>query len=47
MSITFKKIQDLVKRKETRISSHGYEELAEDDIFLREIMAGIEDARLS
>jgi len=46
MSKTFNKILSLIKRKEVRISSHGYDELAEDDIFFSEIMAGVENAKI-
>ena len=34
----------LVERGEVRISAHGYDELAEDDILVREVIAGIRDA---
>jgi hypothetical protein len=34
MSRTFEQIQDLVGREEIRISEHGYDELAMDDIFV-------------
>ena len=44
MSNTFKIILDLVGRKDIRISSHGYDELMEDDIFVRDILAGIDKA---
>jgi hypothetical protein len=41
MNQTFKQILDLIERGEIRISAHGYDELAEDDIFVKEIMAGV------
>lgn len=44
MSETFRIILSLVKRKEIIISSHGYDELAEDAIFVRDILAGINEA---
>ena len=44
MSDTFEAILDLVERKEIVISNHGYDELADDHIFVRDILAGIEDA---
>jgi hypothetical protein len=41
MSRTFEQIQDLVGRGEIRISEHGYNELAMDDIFVDAIFAGV------
>jgi hypothetical protein len=41
MSRTFEQIQDLVGRGEIRISEHGYDELAMDDIFVDAIFAGV------
>ena len=44
MSQTFQQILELIERDEVRISVHGYDELAEDDILVRDIMIGIKDA---
>ena len=44
MSDTFKAILDLIERKEIVISNHGYDELADDHIFVRDILAGIKEA---
>ncbi len=44
MSQTFQQILDLLVRSEVRISAHGYDELAADDILVRDILAGIESA---
>ena len=37
-------IRDLVARRDVRISSHGYEELAADGILVRDVLAGVDDA---
>jgi hypothetical protein len=44
MSKTFELILDLIERKDIKVSDHGYDELAEDDIFVREIMVGVANA---
>ena len=44
MSNTFELILDLIRRKDIKVSDHGYDELADDDIFVREIMAGVANA---
>ena len=40
MSRTFQLVRELVARREVRISEHGYDELAADDILVRDILAG-------
>ena len=46
MSKTFQKILDLIDRNELRISYHGYDELANDDIFVLDVLSGLKDARM-
>jgi len=43
MSQTFQLIQELVARREVRISAHGYDELAADDILVADILAGVQN----
>ena len=43
MSQTLLLIRELVARQEVRISDHGYDELAEDDILVSDIFAGVTD----
>lgn len=46
MSHTFKKIIELIKKGEIRISDHGYDELAEDDLLVKDIMAGVQHGKV-
>ena len=41
MSDTFAAIQALVRNGEIRISEHGYDEMVEDGLHAREVLAGI------
>ena len=44
MSRTFELILDLVRRKDVMISDHGYYELAEDGILVRDIITSVAKA---
>lgn len=44
MSATLESIRQLVATGEVRISDHGYDELAEEAIFVRDILEGIDNA---
>ena len=41
MSQTLSRVQALVDRGQVRISAHGYDELAADDIFIGDVIAGV------
>ena len=43
MSETLKRIRELVGRREVYVSDHGYGELANDGIFVQDILAGVLD----
>jgi len=44
LSKTFQEVIALVSRKQIIISNHGYDELAADEIRVRDIMSGIAEA---
>jgi hypothetical protein len=44
MSTTLERVLRLVEKQEVVISDHGYDEMGEDEIFVRDIMAGVKDA---
>jgi hypothetical protein len=44
MSATLEAIRQLVATGEVRISEHGYDELAEEAIFVRDLLDGIDNA---
>ena len=46
MSGTLERIKELVGFGEVKISDHGYDELAADDLFARDLVAGVLDAEL-
>ena len=41
-----KKIKTLARQRKIKISEHGYDELANDDLTAREIIKGVEDSIL-
>ncbi|MBI1800420.1 MAG: DUF4258 domain-containing protein [Chloroflexi bacterium] len=43
MSETFQLIQELVGNGEVQVSAHGYDELAADDILVKDIFAGVQN----
>lgn len=44
MSRTLQRVLELVARGEVRISAHGYDELAEDGILVRDVITSASDA---
>jgi len=44
MSAILDQLRDLASRGEVRISEHGYDELAEDGLSARDVVAGLPDA---
>ncbi|MCH7721534.1 MAG: DUF4258 domain-containing protein [Planctomycetes bacterium] len=44
MSQTLGRVQQLLAEGQVRISDHGYDELASDDILAGEVLAGVEEA---
>ena len=46
MSSTFEQVKALVAKGQVRISDHGYDELADDGLFVRELLSGLPLAEL-
>jgi len=41
MSEIFQKILKLIEQNQTRISAHGYDEIADDNILVRDVLASV------
>jgi hypothetical protein len=46
MSETFKRILDLIKKGEVKISNHGYDELAEDGLLVKDVIATVKSGKI-
>jgi len=46
VSETFKKVIELIGKGEIRISNHGYDELAEDGLLVKDVMIGVRDGKV-
>ena len=46
MSETFKRIIELIGKGEVVISNHGYDELAEDGLIMREIITSVKEGKV-
>jgi hypothetical protein len=43
MNSTFGRILELIEHRDVKISEHGYDEMAEDNILVRDVMAGVSE----
>lgn len=46
MSETFRKVIALINKGEIKISNHGYDELAEDGLLVKDVMIGINEGKV-
>ncbi|QIT55840.1 DUF4258 domain-containing protein [Aquisalimonas sp. 2447] len=46
MTELLSRVQELIAKGDVRISEHGYDELADDDLRAREILAGVTAAKV-
>jgi hypothetical protein len=44
MSEIFQRILELIAKNQVEISAHGYDEMADDNILIRDVLAGISSA---
>jgi uncharacterized protein DUF4258 len=44
MSQTLGRIRELIERREVHVSDHGYDELANDGLFIQDILTGVNGA---
>jgi hypothetical protein len=44
MSATFVKVLRLIEQNQIQVSAHGYDELADDNILVRDVLAGVTNA---
>lgn len=44
MSNLFEQILSIIEKKNVKVSDHGYDELAEDGIFVKDILNGVKNA---
>ena len=44
MKKTFSKIHELIENNEVKVSAHGYDELAEDGILIKDVLVNVKDA---
>jgi len=44
MKKTFSKILELIENNEVKVSAHGYDELAEDGILIKDVLVNVKDA---
>ena len=46
MSETFRKVIELIDKGEVVISNHGYDELAEDSLMVKDVMIGVKEGKV-